>query len=203
MTTPLVRLAEVAHIAQGMGLTGRAAGAREGNWAVRVASVGDIQDDRLRVDALEARQIDRNVKTEKHLLQPDDVLVTARSSAYKAALVPPSETHTVADATLLVVRSKQPDLGPYLWWYLTAPPGREQALARMTSVGVPALTAASLGELELPLPGPAELRHLTMLIETTEQAYAAAMEAAHLRRTLYRDAIVARLLARTAHGESE
>ena len=81
--------------------------------------------------------------------------------------------------------------------------GHSAALARMTGAGVPALTAASLGEVELPLPGPAELRHLTMLIETTEQAYGAAMEAAHLRRTLYRDAIVARLLARPAHGESE
>jgi hypothetical protein len=153
------------------------------------------------VDRLETRQIARNVKTEKHLLRPDDVLVTARSSVYKAALVPPSETHAVADATLLIVRGREPDLGPYLWWYLTAPAGREQGLSRMTGAVVPALTAASLGDVELPLPGPAELHHLTMLIEATEQAYAAATEAAHLRRTLYRDAIITRLRARATHGD--
>ena len=80
MRIPLVRLGNVATVTQGMGMGGRAAGAREGDWEVRVASIGDIQDDRLRLDELETRRIERNMKTEKHLLQPDDVLVSARSS---------------------------------------------------------------------------------------------------------------------------
>jgi hypothetical protein len=193
--TKLVRFGDLASISQGMGLSGRAAGAREGDWEVRVASIGDIQDDRLRLADLDTRFIDQNVKTEKHLLRPDDVLVTARSSAFKAALVPPSVTRTVADATVSVVRSEDPDLGPYLWWYLTSPAGREQAKARMTGATVLSLSGTSLAELAVPLPPRATLRHIAELVEASEQAYATAMEASRLRRTLFRDTIVGGLLA--------
>jgi hypothetical protein len=198
--TRLVRLGDVASITQGMGLSGRAAGAREGDWEVRVASIGDIQDDRLRLDDLDLRAIARIVKTEKHLLRADDVLVTARSSAFKAALVPPAVTRTVADATVSVVRARTPDLGPYLWWYLTSPPGREQARTRMTGATVLALSVASLAELELPLPPPATLRQIAALIEASEQAYAAAIDAARQRRALFRDAVVGQLLGEAERG---
>jgi hypothetical protein len=201
--TRRVRLGDVASISQGMSSSGRAAGAREGDWAVRVASVGDIQDDRLRLDDLDERRIEQNVKTEKHLLRPDDVLVTARSSAFKAALVPPTVERTVADATLSVVRAHQLDLGPYLWWYLTAPPGRDPARAEMTGATVLSLPVARLAELLLPLPPLVELRRIAELVEASERAYAAAIDAARLRRTLFRDTIIAQLLAQPDRGADD
>lgn len=100
----LVRLNEVATITQGLGMSGRAAGSRSGGWTVSVASIGAIPDDHLVLDDREGVALDRNVRTERHLLQADDVLVTARSTVFKVALVPPSVTRTVADSSLLVVR---------------------------------------------------------------------------------------------------
>src|SRR5205823_5546216 len=113
---------EVATIAQGLATSGRAAGARTGDWRLSIVSVGDIRDDRLALDRAGPISIEQNVKTEKHLLRADDLLITARSTVLKAALVPPAVSRTVADATLLVVRSHDASLllGPYLWLYVTS-----------------------------------------------------------------------------------
>jgi hypothetical protein len=188
-----VRLGDVATVSQGLVTSGRGAGARAGDWTLSVVSVGDIQDDRIQVESLGTVDLEQNVKTEKHLLRPDYVLVTARSTLFKAALVPPRLTRTVADATLLVVRPSEIVPGPYLWWYLTSAIGRGQALARMSGSTVLALSASSLAELELPLPDLRTLDRMAELVEVSERAYQTSMEAARIRRALFRDVLVERL----------
>src|SRR5688572_4997554 len=105
---PLVRLADIATITQGLNRSGQGAGARSGDWEVRLVSVGTIHDDRLRLDEAEAAAIEQNVKTQKYLLYPHDLLLTARSTLFKAAIVPPPPSPTVADATLFIVRPHDP-----------------------------------------------------------------------------------------------
>jgi hypothetical protein len=190
-----VRLGEVATIVQGLGTSGRAAGARRGSWSVRLLSVGDLQDDRLDPDGGTTAQIEQNERTERYVVRPDDVLVAARSTAAKAALVPPSVSRTLADATLLIVRAgtQTPDLGPYLWAFLTSAHGRTQLAARMHGSTVLSLSAASLADVELPLPAAADLYRIADLVEASERAYATGLAAAEMRRSLARDALVARL----------
>jgi hypothetical protein len=191
--TRTVRLGDVANVTQGIGTSGRAAGATTGDWEVTVVSVGDIQDDRLSSERSTKLALARNVKTEKHLLRPDDVLVTARSTVLKAALVPPTLSRAVADATLLVVRPTEPDLGSYLWWFFTSTFGRSELQARMYGSTVLTLTASTLADVEMPLPSQAELFRIADLVDASERAYTAAIEAARLRRALARDAVVDRL----------
>jgi restriction endonuclease S subunit len=169
---------------------------------VRAVGVGDIRDDRLAPGQVGTIKIEQNAKTEKHLLQPEDVLVTARSTVVKAALVPPAlSPRAVADATLLVVRPLAPGLGPYLWWFLTSASGREQVRARMLgSTTLLFLSATSLADVEVPLPPSGRLYLLGDLIHASERAYDAAVEAARLRRETFRDAIIERLRAAAKGG---
>ncbi len=197
----LVRLGDVATVAQGMNLPGRAKSARPHavdprarSSTVRFVSVGDIQDDRLAPDGIETTDLEPNARVGKHFLQPDDVLVSARSTIVKAALVPPSLNRAVADATLLVVRADEPGLGRYLWWFLTSTAGRRRVLGAMKgSTTLLFLSATSLTEIELPLPEPRVLDRLVDLVEASERAYTAATDAAHLRRETIRDALIERL----------
>ncbi|MGI8549846.1 MAG: hypothetical protein ACR2PL_03455 [Dehalococcoidia bacterium] len=192
--TMLTRLGDITGITQGMSMSGRGAGAREGDWCVRAVSVGDIQDDCLLVEHAEQIQIERNLKTEKHLLRPGDLLVTARSSLFKAALVPPVIERTVADASLNVIRAGDPSLTHYLWWYMTSPPVRQAMQALMSGATVLSLPARILAEQEIPLPPLRDLDRLADLVEASERAYAAAIEAAQLRRSLFRNAQIGRLI---------
>ncbi|HVC32261.1 MAG TPA: hypothetical protein VNL16_02000 [Chloroflexota bacterium] len=206
--TRLVRLGEVATITQGMSVTGGdrdprrpCEGARHGDWQVQAVGVGDVQDDRLVLEWLRTVDLARNVKTEKHVLRPEDVLVSARSTVVKAALVPSSIARAIADATLLVVRAEEPDLGNYLWWFLTSTFGRRRVLGQMKgSTTLLFLSAASLAEIELPLPEAAELYRIADLVEVSERAYATATEAAQRRRAVFREVVIDRL-RHTANDE--
>jgi hypothetical protein len=187
-------LYELASITQGLGMSGRGAGARGGDWKVRLVESGDIQDDRLVLDDLRTESIQRNVKTEKHLLRPYDLLVTARSASVKLALVSPEAAETVASATLLVVRAHRPDSGMahYLWYLFTSSYGRAQIETRvMAGATIASLSARSLAELPVPLPSEREIHIVASLVDESERAYAAASEAARLRRIHIRDGVIA------------
>ena len=145
------------------------------------------------MDSLQEIEVVRNVRTERHLLRPFDVLVTARAGSTQAVLVPPDVSRTVAGVTLLVVRPKAPEsgMGHWLWYFLTSTYGRAEITKRMTvSATVTSLSASSLGEIEVPVPSQYELTMLVRLVEASEDAYTAAVEAALLRRESLRDSIV-------------
>jgi hypothetical protein len=190
----IVRLGAIATVSQGMSRSGRGAGARPGGWRVRAVSSGDIQGERLLLDRAEPIAIEQNDRTLKHLLRPADLVVAARSTGFKAALVPASVERTVADASLNVVRAEDPSLTSYLWWYLTYPPLRAKMQALMVGGTVQSLPAHALADFELPLPAPRDLDRIADLVEVAERAYAAGIEAAELRRSIARDAAIGRLV---------
>jgi restriction endonuclease S subunit len=198
-------LRELASINQGMATAGKGAGARLGNWSLSVVESKDIEYDAVNLDTLRTIDVEQNSWTEKHLLRPYDVLVTARSQTAKIALVPPEVTRTVAASTVLVVRPEMPEsgLGHYLWYFLTSRRGRSAVEAQVIlGATIPSLSAAALGQVEVALPDSRELDLLANYIEASEEAYAAAIEAAGLLREALRDALVETIAAR-AEAEKE
>src|SRR5579862_9388720 len=161
-----------------MATSGKGAGARPGEWTLYVVESGDIDADTIRLEALRSIQVEQNVRTEKHLLRPYDVLVTARSQSVKVALVPARVSRTVAASTLLLVRPLSPEteLAHYLWYYLTSRSGRAAVEARVAAgATIPSLSAAALAEVDVPLPTRRELHLLADFIEASEQAYHASV----------------------------
>ena len=197
----LLPLAQLASVSQGLVTSGHGAGAREGEWAVREVSLGSIEDDRVNPDSLDTLRIELNPRTERHLLRPYDVLVTARSTRVKAALVPPSLSRAVANSTLAVVRPRDPEMGAYLWWFFTSRYGRAQLQGRMVGSTVMLLRANALLDVEVPIPSPSRLRLIADLVDASERAYDAAIRAAAIRHETIRDYIIEDLLA--GRGDQE
>ncbi len=193
MVTIVKRLAELAEVSQGLALSGRGAGAQAGDWRLRMVESKDVSDDRLRRDGLREVGVVQNIRTERHLLRPFDVLVTARAGEPQAALAPPRISRTVAGITLLVARPRNPEsgMGQFLWFYLTSSDGRAQ-LARKARPGLTftSLSARDLGEMPIPVPPSRILDRLARLVGSSERAYAAAVDAARLRRATLRDALI-------------
>ena len=187
-----MRLAALADVRQGMVMAGRGAGARPGDWALQVVESADIVDNRVSIEGLRSVQVKRDHHSEAHLLQPLDVLVTARSQPAKVALVPPSVSNTVAAVTLLVVRTPDPSTGlaHFLWYYLASERGRVDIASRLTGTSLPTLSVTALSDVQVPVPPPDELRRLADLIEATEASRDAALGAGRVRHDVLRDAIV-------------
>ncbi len=190
-------LTKLADISQGLVRSGRGAGARPGDWKLRIVESKNVVGDGLVLDNLKEIGVVPGVRTEHHLLRPFDVLVTARSRKVQSALVPPDVSRTVAGVTLLVVRPHHPEsgMGHYLWYYLTSSFGRAR-LARKTtpSLTLTSLSARNLGEVLVPVPPGRTLDRLAELVETSEAAYKATIEAAEMRRELLRDALIGELV---------
>ena len=178
-------------------MAGRGAGAQPGDWRLRVVESSDIVDDRLSLEGLREIEVRQGARTEAHLLEPFDILVTARSQTVKVTLVPPDVSRTVAAATLLVVRTPDPGSGlaHFLWYYLSSTRGRAEIAARITTTSLPTLSARALSDVPVPLPTVHDLRRLADLIDATEVSRAADLEAMRVRHDLLRDTIIAVLVA--------
>ena len=173
-------------------MAGRSAGGRAGDWRLLVVESADILDDRLSREGLREIAVKRSRRSEAHLLEPFDILVTARSHSVKAALVPPEVSRTVAAVTLLVVRTPDPGngLAHFLWYYLTSTRGRAEVASRLTATSMPTLSARALGEVPVAVPPASELRRLADLIDAAEASRAAALEAVRVRHDVLRDALL-------------
>ena len=190
----MISIAELANVHQGLSRAGHGAGARHGQWMLRIVESSDVRDDGwLDIDGLREVGLVYGVRTERHLLRPFDLLVTARTGSVQIALVPPDVSRTIAGVTLLVVRAKHPEsgMGHWLWYYLTSSNGRAQLAKRMTaSATFKSLSAKNLGEVQVPVPSPRDLDTVARLVEASEAAYASAVEAARLRRETLRDSVI-------------
>lgn len=188
----MTTVADIADVRQGMGTAGRAVGSRPGDWLIRVVESANILDDHLCMRGLSQIEVKRDHRSEAHLLEPHDILVTARSPAVKVALVPAGVNRTVASSTLLVMRTTDAGngLAHFLWYYLTSTYGRAEVASRFTATSLPTLSARALGDVPIVVPDPDELRRLADLIEATEASREAAMEAVRVRHDVLRDSIM-------------
>ena len=198
------RINEIAHVFQGLARSGRGAGIRRGEWPVRLVESSDIQDDGW-LDLRGLREIDlvRSRWTQRYLIRPFDILITARTGSVQSALVPPQVSMTVAGVTLLVIQPKEPEsgMGHYLWYFLTSVYGRSQLVKRLTvNATITTLPASAVGEIEVPMPSPGEFGQVVRLVEASEEAYISAVQAARLRRDTVRDSVIQKFIA---HGTSQ
>ena len=168
---------------------------------LRIVEIGDVRDDGwLDLDGLREIGVVHGRRTERHLLKPYDVLVTARAGSVQAVLVPPDVSRTVAGITMLVVRPKAPEsgMGHWLWYFLTSAHGRAQLAKRITvSATLKSLSARNLGEVEVPVPSARDLDTVARLVEASESAYTSAVEAARLRRDVLRDSLIQEIARET------
>ena len=169
---------------------------------MRIAESGDVQDDGwVALDGLRLVDLVRSRRTERHLLQPFDILVTARAGSVQLAMTRPNVSETVAGVTLLVVRARDTEGGMahYLWYYLISAFGRRDLVKRMTvNATLTSLAASSIRDIEVPLPTPRQLELVANLVEASEEAYTSAVRVARLRREAIRDSVIGQIVSRNS-----
>ena len=195
-------ISDIANIYQGLARAGRGAGARRGDWMLRIVESSDLRyGGLLDLDGLQEIGVVQGARTERHLLRPFDVLVTARSGSVQVALVPPDVSRTVAGITLLVIRAKVPGtgMGHWLWYFFSSAHGRAELEKRMNvNASLKSLSAKSLGEIDVPVPSARELDAVERIVEASEAAYTSAVEAARLRRDTLRESMIHEIAQRAS-----
>jgi restriction endonuclease S subunit len=130
-------------------------------------------------------------------LRAGDVVVTARGSLLKCAIVAKGHGGVLPTSNVIVVRPA-PVLRPELVLALLRHPWTQNQLMRETSgASVPTLKVASIARLRLVVPAIDEQDELARLMALAEHQYEAALEAARLRRDLALDVVMRKLESKT------
>lgn len=161
---------------------------------VRVLQVKDIDDGLVAPlrDLAEIALGDGD-RYSRYFLRSGDVVVTARGSMLKCALVSEPYVGVLPTSNLIVIRPSEA-LRPELILALLRHPKTRQKLVRETSgSSVPALKVSSIARLQVLIPPVEKQADLARLIELGEVQYETALEAARLRRDLLLGLVMERL----------
>ena len=195
---PLKDLAETMFMGVNLG---RVAKNAPGAEATPVIHVKDIVDGEVvELDQLGRIDLPGTSQTARQCLVSTDVLVSARGTLLKCAVVPPTHLGAVASANFIVVRlGKKSVLAPELLCALLGQTSTHaQVMSSVTSSVQSALNISTLGELHIPIP-PRDIQpDLVRLILVAREQCRRAVDAARLRQEEAMD-IVAQHMA-TAHG---
>ena len=151
---------------------------------VPVIHVKDVTEGLLTPrEALEPMDVPRE-RIGRQRLQPGDILVSARGTLLKCAVVRPDHQGCVASANFIVIRpAKAPPLHPdLLCAFLRQPQTQTLLLNRVSSTAQPALTIRDLESLSVTVPAADIQETLVQLIRTADEQYRTAVDLARLRR---------------------
>lgn len=159
-------------------------GQGRGTRPVPVINVSDLEADGVApADRLPRFTIRVGPATDRYRVQAGDVLVTARGTVLKVAVVGAESAGAIASSNLLVIRPGPEVLPAVLLAFLRSGPVQAELLASgQSSSRALSLTASDLGRLQVPLPPLAEQRRIVELLQAADANYRSALQAAELRR---------------------
>lgn len=189
-----VRLGDVAKVFSGIGVSRQNTHDRPGTQ-LPVIGVRDLQDGAVAASAsLDTVGFDSPERAESYAVISGDVLVTGRGTLLKFGLVGPETAGAIASGNIIVVRAKDRAIGGALLAIVSSDAFRPQIeLLRRGATTLLSLSPKDLANLEIALPPLPEQVRIAALLQESQSAYRAALEAAELRRTLARRIIDTRL----------
>jgi hypothetical protein len=162
---------------------------------VAILQVKDVTDGLVerRADLHEV-DFDDDPKHDRALLRPGDVIVTARGTLLKSALVTETHAGVLPTSNLIVVRPTPSVILPELVLAVLRHPRTQAALANeVMGAAVPTLRVPSVARVRLVIPALDQQRDLARLTALGEAQYEAAVQAARLRRKLASEIVMQKL----------
>jgi hypothetical protein len=174
----------VARVYTGLALSGRSIAGR-GGYTYPSVSLKDLTNGRVVPHELTTIRVEHPTKVERYMTQPGDVLVSARGTQPKVAIVPPDAAGAVLTSTLIGIRPR-PDLLPEVLIAFFCSPNGQNALMSRARSGTRqiALSAADVAKIEVPVPPMGIQRRVAELMQAAQRYSAAAEEAERLFRGL-------------------
>lgn len=171
-------------IFMGVNLTRAASSDVAGSQLVPVIHVKDLDNGRITPRAnLETVSMPLS-KIGRQGLQSGDILVSARGTLLKCALLPSSHIGCVASANFIVIRPKpsSPIAPALLCAFFRQTETRALLLSRTSGTAQPVLTIKDLETLSLVIPSREKQLELTKLIDLADEIHRTSIEIAELRR---------------------
>ncbi|MGH8067384.1 MAG: hypothetical protein ACRERE_19560 [Candidatus Entotheonellia bacterium] len=142
-------------------------------------------------------------RVERYRLKTNDVVITARGTSLKSAIIPERWNGALLSSNLIAVRLGERLHPELLLVFLQSAAGRQAIERRLTGSHLLALTPRSLGEVEVPVPSAAEQEVLAELVALARRQYQEALFIAEMRRQLAHRIVFERLRGTGTTSEAE
>jgi restriction endonuclease S subunit len=185
-----------------LGLAGGRNLGEDGDRRVPLINVRDVDDGRvLSRSTLATRSVSADADLDRYEVKSNDVVIAARGTQIKVALVGSESAGAILSANLISIRTKADLLPEVLIAYLAGPEGRAALLGRgRSSTSALLLTPKAIGTMSVPVP-PADVQvQIAEFFRAAEDTYVSAITAAEQRRAVAR-AVFIELLDKERHRE--
>ncbi|HDH06542.1 MAG TPA: hypothetical protein ENH01_12705 [Nitrospirae bacterium] len=153
--------------------------------SIPIINVKDIVNGRINADGIDAFIVAGDKDFERYMVRVDDVVITCRGTLLKTAVVPENLDGYLIASNLIVIRLKENFESVLLSTYLQSPKAQKILLANSRSSTMQvAFTVSDIGKIEVPVIPPETQKKLSSLINTAENYYNSAIEAANIRREI-------------------
>lgn len=143
--------------------------------------------------ALESVWVEQGKDVLRYLLQAGDVVLLARGSAIRAAIVSPevAAAKVIASANFLIIRTDTSLIKPtVLLAYLNSPQGSAALMAQGSGAVIQSVSASSLAGLNIPLPNMLVQNEIDELYQASTGAYRATLALAEQQKVVANARIV-------------
>ena len=184
------RLGAAAEVFSGL-VVGPGSIAGKGSYALPALSLRDVGGWRVSIADADRITVEHPDKARRYLAEAGDVLVAARGTQFKAAIVPIDAGEMVVTASLIGVRPHTGVLLPeVLLAFLRSQEGVTELSARARSgTGQIALTRADVERIEVPVPPREAQEKIAVIIRELNDYEASAEQAMRLRRDAAEQAV--------------
>lgn len=148
---------------------------------LKVRDLNHAHEPGWKLDTVEVSQPDR---LKPYRVQARDIVVTARGTNLKVALVPERWAGALLDWNLIAIHPGPRLRAELIFGFLQSPAGRRAVDRRLTGTTLLMLTVGNLKEIEVPVPPVEQQQILVRLLQAADRQYESAIAAAELRRRI-------------------
>ena len=152
------------------------------NGVFRLIRTSDVQENQLLIESVEKVRINVSFNEDQYLVQPGDVILSARGQQTKVAVIPELEEKYILSQSFIGIRPQGNNVDPYfLKAYFESPLGQFQIQQSMSGSTIPVISPKMLSAIQLPLPPLEEQKEIGNQYLIALESYRATIKEAQLK----------------------
>ncbi|HLP79245.1 MAG TPA: restriction endonuclease subunit S [Acidobacteriota bacterium] len=136
---------------------------------VQFINIRDVVDGRVNQETVTQANVKETDAFAKTRIEPNDVIVTVKGSAFKAGVASQKEKDAIISANLIAFKLK-PEIQPELVVaYLNSPKGQQELHARSAGIAQKFLSERALLEISIPVPPMEKQKQLAVYLQLSKE----------------------------------
>lgn len=132
-------------------------------------NIRDIVDGRVNSSTVSTAIVKETDALAKTRIQPNDVLITVKGSAFKAGVASQNESNAVISANLIAFKLTKEIQPEWVVAYLNSPKGQQELQARSAGIAQKFLSEKALLDISIPIPPMEKQKQIALYLQLSKE----------------------------------